>query len=230
MIQPVQIVFPLYPGLTPLDFAGPHQFLSRCSGCEVVVASKDAQSIQLDGLTLSGLTDLSDIEACDILCVPGGFGCLDAAEDAEFMASIRRLSARARYVTSVCTGSLILGAAGLLVGRRAACHWAWRALLVCFGATLVDERVVVDGHLVTGGGVTAGIDFALTLIALCFDDARAQRLQLQFEYDPCPAFDAGHPSSAPPDIRDFVEAELSDRVSDMHRRAEQLGASLHTAR
>ncbi|MBO9471637.1 DJ-1/PfpI family protein [Endozoicomonas sp. G2_2] len=224
MIQPVQTVFPIYPGLTPLDFAGPHQFLSRCPGCEVIVASKEARSIQLDGFTLSGLTDLSDIEACDILCVPGGFGCLDAAEDAEFMASIRRLAARAKYVTSVCTGSLILGAAGLLVGRRAACHWAWRDMLTCFDATPVAERVVCDDHLVTGGGVTAGIDFALTLIAVIFGDEVAQRIQLQLEYSPCPPFNAGLPTTAPGEIRDSVQADLDRRLLSLRRQAEKLGA------
>src|SRR6202162_124127 len=120
--------------------------------------------------------------------------------NAQFHAQIRRLAARAQYVTSVCTGSLVLGAAGLLRGKRAACHWAWRDMLALFGAIPDPARVVRDGNIVTGGGVTAGIDFALTLVAEIAGPEVAQAIQLQIEYAPAPPFDTGTPESAPPAI------------------------------
>src|SRR5579872_2617842 len=157
------IVFALYPGVTQLDFTGPHQVFSRLPGARVVTASKDGGEIETDGLRFSGLERLADVAGCDVLCLPGGPGATAAALDRAFLGEVRRLAAGARYVTSVCTGSLVLGAAGLLKGRRAACHWAWRDLLVPFGAIPDPGRVVRDGNIVTCAGVTAGIDFALTL-------------------------------------------------------------------
>jgi transcriptional regulator GlxA family with amidase domain len=130
-------------------------------------------------------------------------------EDAAFMAQIGRLAAGARYVTSVCTGSLILGAAGLLRGRRAACHWAWRDLLARFGAVPDGGRVVRDGHIITGGGVTAGIDFALTLAAEIAGPTIAQAIQLNLEYAPAPPFDAGRPETAPPEVLALVNSRRS---------------------
>jgi hypothetical protein len=126
----------------------------------------------------------------DVLCIPGGLGCIPAIENERFLSAIRRIADKARYVTSVCTGSLILGAAGLLHGRRAACHWAWRDMLTAFGATPDDGRVVRDGNIITGGGVTAGVDFALLLIAELWGTDAAQSVQLLLEYAPAPPFDA----------------------------------------
>jgi transcriptional regulator GlxA family with amidase domain len=144
---------------------------------------------------------LADIPACDVVCVPGGAGVTDnAIGDAVFLAELRRLAATAKYVTSVCTGSLALGAAGLLRGKRAATHWAWRELLAPFGAIVDPGRVVRDGNVITGGGVTAGIDFALTVVAELTDPETAQTIQLQIEYAPAPPFDAGSPETAPPAI------------------------------
>ncbi len=134
MADPTVIVIPIYPGVTHLDFTGPHQFFSRLPNARVVVASVGSASVEGDGLSFSGLADLAAIERCDVLCVPGGLGCTDAMLDEAYMARIRHLASTSRYITSVCTGSLILGAAGLLKGRRAACHWAWRELLLPFGA------------------------------------------------------------------------------------------------
>ena len=131
-----------------------------------------------------------------------------AMGDAAFMNEIRRLAADARYVTSVCTGSLILGAAGLLKGRRATCHWAWRDLLSLFGAIPDPGRVVRDGNVFTGGGVTAGIDFALTLVAEIAGDAFAQSVQLGLEYAPAPPFNAGRPETAPPEVLAAVKAMM----------------------
>src|SRR4051812_43882828 len=134
----LQIVIALYPGVTHLDFTGPHQVLVRTPGAEVVVASMGGQDIVAEGLTFTGLADLRRVIACDVLLVPGGMGTTDAMLDEAFMAEIRRLGEQARYLTSVCTGSLILAAAGFLAGKRAACHWAWRDLLTPFGA-IVSE-------------------------------------------------------------------------------------------
>ena len=128
--SPTVIVFALFPGVTQLDFTGPHQVLSRLPGAEVILASREGGAIETDGITFAGLRRLSDIPRCDIVCVPGGFGVTDnAIQDEDFLRELRRLADGARYVTSVCTGSLALGAAGLLRGKRAACHWAWRELL-----------------------------------------------------------------------------------------------------
>src|SRR5258706_982956 len=159
------IVFALFPEVTHLDFTGPHEVLQRLPGAKVIVASEAGGSLTGDGLTFGNLTRLADIPACDVICVPGGFGTTTAMQRPEFMRHVTRLAEGARYVTSVCTGSLILGAAGLLKGKRAACHWAWRDLLSQFGAIPDPSRVVRDGNVFTGGGVTAGIDFAFTLMA-----------------------------------------------------------------
>lgn len=162
--------------------------------------------MEADGLTFAGLTPYADIARCDILCVPGGFGTAEAMLDETFMAQIRRLAEDATWVTSVCTGSLILAAAGLLTGRRAACHWAWRDQLALFGAIPDPARVVRDGRYFTGGGVTAGIDFALTLVAEIAGDDYAQGLQLALEYAPAPPFNAGRPETAPPEVLARIQA------------------------
>jgi len=205
----LQIVIALYPGVTHLDFTGPHQVLVRTPDADVVVASMGGQDIEAEGLTFSKLADLARIERCDVLCIPGGFGTAAAMLDAAFMAEIKRLGAGAKYLTSVCTGSLILGAAGFLAGRRAACHWAWRELLPSFGAIVADERVARDGDIITGGGVTAGIDFALVLLAELAGEDYAQSVQLGLEYAPAPPFNAGRPELAPPLVLAQVKARLA---------------------
>ena len=164
MAQTISVVVPAYDGVTQLDFTGPHQFLSRTPDVQVRVASLDGRPVTADRLTFANLEDLSAIAACDVLLVPGGGGCLNAIENDRFLEEIARLGTTARYLTSVCTGSLILGAAGFLRGRRAACHWAWRELLPLFGAIVDEGRVVRDGNILSGGGVTAGIDFVLAQI------------------------------------------------------------------
>jgi len=143
MTQPTSVVIPVYDGVTQLDFTGPHQFLSRTPDLHVRVASLGGQAVTADRLTFSNLEDLKAIESCDVLLVPGGGGCLAAIENDLFIKEIARLGATARYLTSVCTGSLILGAAGFLAGRRAACHWAWRELLPVFGAVVALKLVLL---------------------------------------------------------------------------------------
>src|SRR5580693_7139742 len=195
------IVFALFPGVTQLDFTGPHIVFSRLPGAKVILASAAGGEIETDGIIFAGLRRLADIPACDIICVPGGYGVTDnAIQDEAFLGELRRLAETAHYVTSVCTGSLALGAAGLLRGKRAACHWAWRELLLPFGAIPDAGRVVRDGNIITGGGVTAGIDFALTVAAELTDAVTAQSLQLALEYAPAPPFDSGTPDRAPAEV------------------------------
>ncbi len=156
------IVEALFPGLTQLDFTGPHTVFSRLPNADVIVASKAGGTIESDGgLAFAATKRLADIAHCDLLFVPGGLAATEAALDRDFMREFRRLAEGARYVTSVCTGSLILGAAGLLTGKHAACHWAWRHMLPLFGAIPDMGRVVRDGNIITGGGVTAGYRFRL---------------------------------------------------------------------
>jgi transcriptional regulator GlxA family with amidase domain len=226
MTQPITLVFALYPGVTHLDFTGPHQVFTRLPGATVIAASAAGGAIEADGLTFANLPRLADIQACDVICVPGGMGTANAMGDAEFMSQLRRLAAGATYVTSVCTGSLILGAAGLLKGRRAACHWASRALLSEFGAIPDDGRVVRDGNILTGGGVTAGIDFALTLAAELAGPAAAQAIQLTLEYAPQPPFNAGRPETAPPEVLAKVNALFSRTASERLASARQAAAAM----
>lgn len=206
MSDPIHIVFPLFPGVTHLDFTGPHQILSRLPGAKVLVASLAGGEIEADGLVFARLPRLEQMEKCDILCVPGGLGATQAMADLAFLEQIRRLADGARYVTSVCTGSLVLAAAGLLKGRRAACHWAWRDQLALFGAIPDPARVVRDDRFVTGGGVTAGVDFALTLASEIAGPMVAQAIQLGVEYAPDPPFASGRPELASPEVLAQVQA------------------------
>jgi len=222
-----RFVIPVYPGTTHLDFTAPHQFFSRVPEAEVVVASRAGGELTLDGLTFAGLPRLADLDGCTVLCVPGGFGTVEAIQDRAFMAEIRRLAAGARFVTSVCTGSLILAAAGLLEGRRAACHWFWRDALALFpGVTVDTARVVRDGHVITGGGVTAGIDLALTVVAELAGEDLAQQIQLGLEYAPQPPFDCGRPELARPETVTALRETLGGRTAVTREQIESLVAGV----
>jgi cyclohexyl-isocyanide hydratase len=195
------VVFALYPGITQLDFTGPFEVFARLPGAKCLLASVEGGRILGDGgITFADVKRLADVSQCALLCVPGGFGTVAAMEDQVYLRELRRLAASACYVTSVCTGSLLLAAAGLLAGKRAACHWAWRDSLSAFGATPDPARVVRDGNVVTGGGVTAGIDMALTIMAEIAGTDHAQTVQLAIEYAPAPPFDCGRPELARPEI------------------------------
>jgi transcriptional regulator GlxA family with amidase domain len=195
------VVFAIYPGVTQLDFTGPHEVLARLPGARCVLASRAGGDLEAEGgIVFANVRRLVDIQRCDLICVPGGFGTIEAMEDQEFLTQLRRLANTARYVTSVCTGALVLGAAGLLKGKRATSHWAWRDALSSFGATPQAARVVRDGNVFTGGGVTAGIDFALTVMAEIAGEDYAQSVQLSIEYAPAPPFNSGSPELAPPTI------------------------------
>jgi putative intracellular protease/amidase len=201
MSQEFPIVFALYPRVTQLDFTGPYEVFARLPGARSILASTTGNSVEADGgMTFSQVRRLADVDRCALLCVPGGFGTVEAMEDIEYLDQLRRLAGQAQYVTSVCSGSLLLGAAGLLWGKRAACHWAWRDLLPVFGATPDPTRVVRDGNVITGGGVTAGIDMALTVVGEIAGADFAEVVQLAIEYAPAPPFDAGRPERARPQI------------------------------
>ena len=206
-------VLAVFPAVTQLDFTGPYEVFSALPGATVIIASTQGGTIEAGGgMTFAGVRRLADIPRCDVVCVPGGRGATDnAISDQAFLAELRRLAAGARFVTSVCTGALVLGAAGLLRGKRAATHWAWRELLVPFGAIPDGARVVRDGNVITGGGVTAGIDFALSVVAELAGPETAQAIQLQIEYAPAPPFEAGAPETAPPAIL----ARVRERMAGM---------------
>ncbi len=212
MSEPFAVVFAIYPGLTQLDFTGPFEVMSRLPGANVVVASREGGAVAADtGLVFAATKRLADVDRCDLLCVPGGPGVEAASLDQAFLAEIRRLSAGARYTTSVCTGSLILGAADLLQGKRAACHWAWRDLLPLFGAIPVEDRVVRDGNVISGGGVTAGIDFALTAAAEIAGERIARAIQLSLEYAPQPPFRSGTPQEAGEELVKVIQPLFAGR-------------------
>ncbi len=195
--EPITIAFLLFPQVTQLDLTGPAQVLSRLGNARIELVAKSRDPVPTDaGFPLSPTATFADVTRADILCVPGGFGTVAAMTDDETLAWLRSIAAEADWVTSVCTGSLLLAAAGLLDGYRAACHWASRHQLAWFGVEPVAERVVFDRNRVTGGGVTAGIDFALALTAAIRGEDHARFVQLSLEYDPAPPFDAGSPERA----------------------------------
>jgi cyclohexyl-isocyanide hydratase len=197
MADEFPIVFALYPRITQLDFTAPLEVFARLPGAAIVLAAVRGGELAVDcGVTFANVRPLAEVKECALLCVPGGFGTAAAMEDPLYLEALRRLGSRARYVTSVCTGSLLLGAAGLLRGKRAACHWAFRELLPLFGAIADSGRVVRDGNLFTGGGVTAGIDMALTVVAEIAGQDVAEAVQLAIEYAPDPPFDSGRPELA----------------------------------
>jgi cyclohexyl-isocyanide hydratase len=198
-MEPLSIVFLVYPNLTQLDFTGPAQVLAWAGKASVHAVWKTREPVPTDsGFALLPSATLAEAPRADILCVPGGPGCHDVMEDEAVLGWLRSAAADARFVTSVCTGSLVLGAAGLLDGYRAACHWQWRDQLALFGAIPVAERVVFDRNRVTGGGVTAGIDFGLALLAELRGEEHARLVQLGLEYDPAPPFDSGSPEAEGP--------------------------------
>jgi len=226
MAQPIRIVFILYPGLTQLDFTGPYEVLARMPGAEIVLASKDGGSIVSEtGLIFGGIRCLADIEHADMIMIPGGPGQTEAMLDRAFMAEVKRLGEGARYVTSVCTGSLILAAAGLLKGKRAGSHWAYRELLAAFGAIPDPARVVRDGNAITGGGVTAGIDIALTIVADLAGEEAAKMIQLMIEYAPAPPFNSGRPETASPETVNAVRSRFAAFAEQRRKAIESLAES-----
>jgi cyclohexyl-isocyanide hydratase len=201
--------FVIFPELTQLDFTGPQQVLARLPQSAMHIVAKSVAPVPSDsGLSLVPTHTFENCPRLDLICIPGGItGVVRAMGDQETIEFVQRQSRTAKYVTSVCTGAFILGAAGLLKGRRATTHWAFTELLPLVGATHEKRRVVKDGNLITAGGVTSGIDFSLHVVADIADEAVAQGIQLSLEYDPHPPFASGHPDRAP----DAVKATLFSR-------------------
>lgn len=198
--QPFEILVALYPTFTLLDFAGVNEVFQRLPNVKVRITSPSGGAVTSDTHVVIGATErLADVARCDLFCVVGGTD-RSSMMAAEVQNELRRLAGSARYITSVCNGSLILGAAGLLKGRRSACHWAQRSLLKQYGAIADNARVVRDGNYISGGGVTAGIDFALTVAAELRGPVQAQVVQLLMEYAPDPPFHSGGPDQAPPEV------------------------------
>ncbi|WP_418515626.1 DJ-1/PfpI family protein [Curtobacterium flaccumfaciens pv. flaccumfaciens] len=192
MADDIRIAFLLFPHLTQLDLTGPAQVLSRVPGARVEYVAATLDPVPSDcGLSLVPTTTMSEARAADVLVVPGGDGAFDAMLDPDVVAFVRRQAEHATWITSVCTGAFVLGAAGLLAGRRATTHWASKPMLEAFGAQPVDARIARDGAVVTAAGVSAGIDMALWLTAELAGQSAAEAIQLQIEYDPQPPFDHG---------------------------------------
>jgi cyclohexyl-isocyanide hydratase len=230
MAEPFDIGFLLFPRLTQLDLTGPHEVFARLPGATVRLVWKAPEPVRADtGVGLLPDTTFAECPQLDLVCVPGGPGVAALMEDAEVLDFLRRQAAGARYVTSVCTGALVLGAAGLLRGKRATTHWASHDLLSALGATPVGGRVVRDGNLFTGGGVTAGIDFALAIVAEVAGPEAAQAIQLAIEYAPEPPFSAGTPDTAPAGVLDAARARgarvRAEREALVARVAARLGAA-----
>jgi cyclohexyl-isocyanide hydratase len=219
----VEIGLVLFPKLTQLDLTGPFEVLARVPGVSVHLVAKTLDAVESDtGLSLAPTATFRQCPDLDVICVPGGPGVNEQMLDDDLLSFLRRQAVQARYVTSVCSGALILGAAGLLRGYRATTHWASMGFLTSFGATPVAARICVDRDRITGGGVTAGIDFGLYLASLLAGEAVAQRIQLYLEYAPQPPFHAGSPETATPAVVDDYQRLAGPMIS---RRKEAVAAA-----
>lgn len=215
MTDSFNIGFLLFDDLTQLDFTGPLQVLSRLPGAKVHLVAKSLDPVRTDcGPFILPDTRLEDCPDLDLICIPGGFGVDAVMQDERMLAFVRRQAQGARYVTSVCTGAFVLAAAGLLEGRRATTHWRYHDFLAEFGAEPVRARVVRDGNLFTGGGVTAGIDFAFTIAVEIAGETVAEAIQLGLEYDPHPPVDSGDPAKASELVHSLVEPRFAPRVEE----------------
>jgi len=215
-----------FPGMTQLDVTGPFEVLARLPGVRMHLLWKRIEPITSDvGLTLMPTTTFADCPKLDVLCVGGGPGQMALMDDAEVMRFVADAGATARYVTSVCAGCLILAGAGLLTGYKSACHWLSRDQLEIFGVIPVAERIVVDRNRISGGGVTAGIDFGFRVAAeLCGDDV-AKRLQLMLEYDPQPPFDITE-QNAPRELLADIRSAAGPMLEERRRSCERAAARL----
>ena len=220
MSAPLQIGIVLFPWVTQLDFTGPLQVFSSVPGAQVHLIWKRIEPVKSDSvMMLTPTISFADCPQLDVICVPGGFGTDEMINDEEMLAFLQKQAEGAKFITSVCSGSLVLGAAGLLRGYRATTHWTAMEFLSAFGATPTKTRVCVDRNRVTGGGVTAGIDFALTLVSMLVDQRTAEAIQLRLEYNPAPPFNSGSPDTAPPDIL----ASMKERIAPAQiRRCEKI--------
>lgn len=222
--SPLRVGLLLFPRLTLLDAIAPHEVFARLPGVETLLIARSLDTVRSEyGVGITPTAAIADAPPLDVLCVPGGPGVGALFDDDVVLDYLAREAAGAKWVTSVCTGALALGAAGLLRGYRATTHWLSLDLLATCGAIPVAERVVRDRNRITGGGVTAGLDFALTLAAILRGEPIAQQAQLLLEYDPAPPFDAGSPARASAGIADAIRA---DRASLQRTRRESLEAAV----
>ncbi len=218
----MQIAMLLFPRLTQLDLTGPQEVLARIPGATVhLVAATREPCVSETNLAIVPTATYHEVRAADVVFAPGGYGQIAAIDDGVTVPWLREVGGRARYATSACTGALLLGAAGLLRGYRAATHWAFMELLPLVGATPVDERVVIDRDRITGGGVTAGIDIALAIALQLAGTDVAARIALQLEYDPRPAY-PGHPRTADPELVAATRARLAKRHEERRAQLERL--------
>lgn len=227
MSAPLQIGLLVFPRVTQLDFTGPLQVFSAVPGAKLHLIWKRIEPVPSDSaLIVTPTTTFADCPQLDVICVPGGRGTDDLLNDDEVLDFLRKQAESAKYVTSVCTGSLALGAAGLLKGYRAATHWSAMEMLGQFGATATRTRVCVDRNRITGGGVTAGIDFALTLVSIMVDRTTAEAIQLGLEYNPAPPFNAGSPDTAPAEVLALLKERGAQnqarRLAAVKRAAERM--------
>jgi len=218
----------LFPNLTQLDMTGPFEVFANTPGATVHLVWKNKEPVRaITGMSIVPDTTFAECPQLDVICVPGGSGVAALMEDEEVLDFLRKQAAGARYVTSVCTGALVLGAAGLLKGKQATTHWASQDFLSKLGAFPTQARVVRDGNVFAGGGVTAGIDFALTLVGeMCGPDV-AQAIQLQIEYAPAPPFNAGSPETAPEPVIDKARAHLSGMRAQREALMDRVAARLN---
>src|SRR3954467_10706677 len=232
MSAPLQIGLLVFPRVTQLDFTGPLQVFARVPGAKIHLIWKRIEPVASDSvLVLTPTVTYADCPQLDVICVPGGAGADDLVNDEETLDFLRAQARSAKYVTSVCTGSLVLGAAGLLQGYNAATHWSAMQYLPPFGAVPVGTRGCVDRNRVTGGGATAGIDFALTLVSILASRRTAETIQLGIEYNPAPPFNAGSPDTAPPEVVSFLKERIAasgpGRSDAMNRAAARLSEAGH---
>jgi cyclohexyl-isocyanide hydratase len=217
----------IFPRLTQLDMTGPYEVLARLPDTTVHLVARTREPVTTDrGMQIVPSVTYARCPPLDVIMVPGGPGQQDLMEDEEALGFLRRQAASAKFVTSVCTGSLVLAAAGLLKGKRATCHWAAIEHLALLGAIPVRERVVVDGNIVTGAGVASGIDFALRLAAILEGEAVAREIQLQIEYDPDPPFNSGSPATAAPETLAALRARLAKLNEERRAVATRVGQKL----
>jgi cyclohexyl-isocyanide hydratase len=227
MAAPRRIGMLIFPRLTQLDLTGPYEVLARLPNTTVDLVARTRDPVTTDrGMQIVPTVTYADCPPLDVVMVPGGPGQQDLMEDEAVLEFLRKQAASARYVTSVCTGSLVLGAAGLLKGRRATCHWAAIDHLMLLGAIPVRERVVVDGNIVTGAGVASGIDFALALAAILDGEQVAREIQLQIEYDPAPPFNSGSLNTASPETIAALKPRMAKLNDERRTVAMRVGRKL----
>jgi cyclohexyl-isocyanide hydratase len=225
-----RIGFLVFPQITQLDLTGPYEVFAQMPGVELQLVWKTREPVRASGgLILTPSITYAECPQLDLVCVPGGSGMNALLTDGETLEFLRAQAKGARYLTSVCTGALVLGAAGLLRGKRATTHWTAMDFLKLFDAVPVQERVVVDGNVITGGGVTAGIDFGLKVVAEIAGETVARGIQLSVEYDPQPPYADGHPRNADPSLVARVTELAAGRQAERRAQVEKAAAALNSA-